>query len=302
MDEILDETCGDFYMDIREFKNNSIEVVVKAIRPMQEGAIKASVNPDSYTSFCKANGLPSGYEPKKRYSDDDKEKSEFQKETNHHRSVRRSSQRVRHLIKQAEADRLFTLTTRSSIEDRSEFKALFNKFLRLVKKGWGGKPGIEGWRYVAVPEKQERGAYHVHCAVKGHQNVNYLRAAWHKALGFKTVQKGEDSPGNVDVTTPRKAKWGTEFSRWKVNKLAAYLTKYLSETFSEVDTEKRRFWQSADIEKPVKRRLILSAKDMAAAIIEAAGVLGWMYDYPLDFSQSWNAPTGDSIWFSMGGA
>lgn len=301
MDGILEQNSGDFYMDIREFKNNSIEVLVKTIRPMHDGAIRASADPDSYTSYCKANGLPTGYERRKRYNDEG-EISVYEREDNHHRSVRRSAQKVRFLVKQCEADRLFTLTTRANVQDRNEFKSLFNRFLRLVKKGWKGQGGLPEWRYVAVPEKQERGAYHVHCAVKGHQNINFLRTAWHKALGCPGRMSGELSPGNVDVTTPRKAKWGTEFSRWKVSKLAAYLTKYMTETFDEVDAEKRRYWQSKGLELPVVRRFILGATDMVSAIREAVSILGLCYDHQLDFSISWSAKSGDSIWFSLGGA
>ena len=299
MNNILPQKSGDYYMTVREFNNDSIEVVVKTLSPMHGGAVIDSVNPLSYRNYCKEHNLPTGLA---HHSSHSEELSEHKKEQNHKRAVRQSRKCVRFLVKQIEADRLLTLSTRENIQDRDQFKKRMKRFFELVRKGWGGQQGIPNFAYVAVLEKQERGAYHAHIAIKGTISFNFLRTAWHKALGCPGLMKGELSPGNVDVTTPRKARWGTEFSRWQTDKLSAYITKYMSKTFDEDLSEKHRYFKSRDIEKPKEKKYILSATTMLGAMQEAVDILGFLYDYELTFEKSYNAPGGDSIWFSLGGS
>lgn len=301
MDSSLHEISGDYYMDIREFGNGAIEVVLKAIRPMHENLIRASVDSDSYLAYCRENGLPTGFEARKSFEEHE-ENSEFKNLENHERAVRRAKQKIRWKCKQLQADRLFTLTYRANQEDRELTHKHFTRFLRLVKSGWKGQQGIEDWQYVAVLERQERGAYHIHCAVRGWQRVSFLRAAWYKALGGTGQERGEETPGNVDVTGPGKARWGTQLREWKTEKLVAYITKYLAKTFEESATEKRRYWSSRALEEPRKDRHILCARDFVSAIIEAVSVLGLLYDHALDFTHSWVSKSGDSFWLSLGGA
>ena len=299
MNNILPQKSGDYYMTVREFNNDSIEVVVKTLSPMYGGAVIDSANPLSYRNYCKENNLPTGLG--KRTFREPHEISEERREINNQRSVRRSARAVRFLVKQIQADRLLTLSTRENIQDRDQFKKRMKRFFELVRKGWGGQQGISNFAYVAVLEKQERGAYHAHIAIKGTISFNFLRTAWHKALGCPGLMRGELSPGNVDVTTPRKARWGTEFSRWQTDKLSAYITKYMSKTFDEDLAEKHRYFKSKDIEKPKEKKYILSATTMLGAMQEAVDILGFLYDYELTFEKSYNAPGGDSIWFSLGG-
>lgn len=286
-------------MTVREFNNDSIEVVVKTLSPMYGGAVIDSANPLSYRNYCKENNLPTGLG--KRTFREPHEISEEKRKLNNQRSVRRSARAVRFLVKQIEADRLLTLTTRQNIEDREEFKSHMKRFFRLVRKGWGGQQGIANFAYVAVLEKQERGAYHAHIAIKGTINFNFLRTAWHKALGAPGLMKGEDSPGTINVTSPRAARWGTEFSRWKANKLSAYLVKYMSKTFDDGLSEKHKYFNSKDIQKPKETKYLLSATTMREAIVEVIDKLGFLYDYEITFEHAYNSPLGDTIWFSLGG-
>lgn len=300
MEEFLPKkTPGDYYVGIREFKNDSIEVIVKTLSPMYGGAVINSADPLSYSNYCKEKKLPTGLGRSR--SCEDKPMSEYRKEENHKRAVRQSKKCVRFLVKQIEADRLLTLSTRENIQDRERFKKCMKEFFRLVRKGWGGQQGIKNFAYVAVLEKQERGAYHAHIAIKGAINFNFLRTAWHKALGCPGMMTGESSPGNVDVTSPRKARWGTEFSRWPTDKLSGYITKYMSKTFDDDLAEKHRYFKSRDIEKPLEKKYMLNAKTMLEALQETIEILGLLYDYEFTFENSYNAPTGDTIWFSLGG-
>lgn len=307
MDQTLHDISGDFYMDVREFKGGSIEVVVKTTRPMHEGAIRSSADPDSHGNCLKAMGLGywevHGNGLKRISADVDPDAEVIDKSMqNHNRAVRRARQNIRWLVKQIEGDRLLTLTYRKNQEDREEAKADFTRFIRLVRTGWKGCGGLPEWQYVAVLERQERGAYHIHCAVRGFQNVNFLRKAWFKALGGQGNETGEGTPGNIDVTSPKKARWGTQRSDWQSGKLAGYLTKYLAKTFDLESSEKRRYWHSKDISAPAKARFLLCATSMIEAIHEIKSILDLHYGYAIDFTRSWMGRLEDSLWLSLGEA
>lgn len=294
MDEILEQQSGDYYMDIREFKNQAIEVLLRPIRPMHEGATKAAADPLSYSSACHAMGESSSTYTGPKIHHEREEKSEFELAENFRRACRRAKQNIRWLCKQVEADRLLTLTYRRNEQDREVVKTDFKKFLRLVRKQ------EKDWKYVAVLEKQDRGAFHVHVAIKGWQRVSFLRRCWYQALGGRGDETGEGTPGQVDVTSPRKARWGTQLTHWKTSKLAQYLTKYLSKTFDETSSEKKRYWHSADAHKPQRSRFVLCSIDLVCAICEALNIIYFKYGFHVDFSRSWMAPNKGALWLSLG--
>jgi len=300
VEESLEQTAGDYYLDVKEFKTGGVEVLLKAIRPMHEGAVRSVADPDSYANACKALGESSSVYSGPKFVHDEEEISDFKRTENHLRAVRRATQKIRWYTCNFAADRLLTLTYRDNVIDREDVKADFKRFLRLVKSGWGGQEGFKDWRYVAVVEQQERGAYHIHCAVKGWQKISFLRAAWYKALGGKSTDEGAETRGNINVTSPKKARWGTEFREWKTGKLVAYLVKYLAKTFDESAVEKKRFWHSRDLQLPVSSRFMLSATDLVSAIKESLGVLYFQFGQEIDFSRSWLSSSKDCLWLSLG--
>ena len=295
MEQIIEHKKGDYYMDVREFSADGIELIIKAIRPMQEGLILDSADPDSYRNYAKANGLPVNPDRITRFKEEGVELTALEKQINHDRSIRRARQQIRFLAQKMQADRLLTLTYRAVIEDREKVKADFTRFIRLVRKGWKGVQGHPGWQYVAVLEKQERGAYHIHCAVHGWQMITLLRAAWYKALGGQGNEKGECTPGQVNVTSPRNG--GRR--QWQVRQLAGYITKYLGETFTQMEAEKRRYWHSKDLKAPPKERYILGAVTLVDAIQEAANLIYFAYGKTINFSRSWVSWGKDLVWISI---
>lgn len=295
MSETIHEEERNYYLNLREFASGEFEAILRTTRPMKMEQMNAAMRGTTYAQALAEQGLTTRDirpgPPKK----EQEEKSEYEIQANLSRAVRRSKQNIRWLCKAMDADRLFTLTYRENQTDREQARADFKKFLRLVRSGWRGQVGVPDWQYVAVLEKQERGAYHIHCAVKGFQRIKFLRMAWYKALGAAVDASGEDTPGQVNVTNPDKARWGHTGRQWKVNKLAGYLTKYLSKTFDDTMAEKRRYWHCRQIVQPVKQRFWVSGSDICQAIKATIGLLDFHVGLGNTFSH-WLSSSGDAYW------
>lgn len=153
------------------------------------------------------------------------------REDNEDRAIRRAKSRMRQLILSSCVDHLTTLTYRENVTDFDRADHDFKRFVRLVRRS------IPGWVYVAVPERQKRGAWHWHLAVKGRQDVDLLRRLWRHIVG----------EGNIDVQAPR----GKGGDRCLL--LVRYLSKYLAKGFKEGDRELngRRYRASLGIEVPM---------------------------------------------------
>jgi hypothetical protein len=144
-----------------------------------------------------------------------KEPTQEQVEENKARAVRRARTVVRQTIMAAQLDHLLTLTYRENQTCPKLAWKHFALFTRLLRKRRRGKP----FAFIAVLERQKRGAMHVHLAVHGFQDVKMLRTLWHQAIGSKE--------GNIDV----------QFFRQRLPTLARYLSKYITK---DVETEHRQ--------------------------------------------------------------
>src|SRR5665647_745991 len=153
-----------------------------------------------------------------------------QREENEDRSVRRARSRLRRLILSANADHMLTLTYRENVTDFNQSGTDLAKFVRLVKAK------LPGWVYIAVAERQKRGAWHWHIAVCGRQDVALLREVWRHVVG----------DGNIDVNPPKGS------GKQRLLALVKYLGKYLSKEFGGEDHElnARRFRASIGIQVP----------------------------------------------------
>jgi hypothetical protein len=252
--------------------------------------------------------------PRVRDDEDMNEREQEQRQAaNWERAVRRAKQSIRWLCKQMAADRLFTLTYRANVEDREQVKADFKEFLRLVRKGGfnyrtkGGEirraPPQKGWKYVAVLERQDRGALHIHVAVKGWQRVEVLRAAWYRAASgldgcrcCDGLESGADTPGAVNVTSPRD--FGKNRRDWKTAALAGYITKYLSKTFNECCADKKRYWHSCDVTLPPKQGFFLASTNMLDAIKGALKYANGVYGLDVNSIMHWVSWGCDCYWLS----
>lgn len=191
------------------------------------------------------------------------------------RSARRAKQAVHHLVRQIGADHMLTLTTRENITDKKQFFEVFARFIRLVReKDYFEKHSSDGtlikkmlitrshkrvYAYVAVPELQERGAYHMHIACVGRQDINLLRSCWYVALGGSVDDVKEAALGQVDVQFNTK-RFSGETEIFKTFKLVGYLTKYIAKSF-EVSHQlgEKRYSSTRDIPKPIVQKQHLMA-------------------------------------------
>jgi hypothetical protein len=190
---------------------------------------------------------------------------------NESRAARRARSTIRKKVLSFGLDHLLTLTYRDNVTDFDQASADLARFVRLVK----GKN--DGFPYVAVPEKQARGAWHWHLAVKGRQDVNQLRHLWRKTVG----------EGNIDVQQPR----GGQNRRVT---LVSYLSKYLSKGFEAGHRELNghRYRASIGLEVPseaipipeearvnveayVLARLVERSKQIGHRWKEDNGLAGW---------------------------
>ncbi len=152
-----------------------------------------------------------------------------QRELHENRASRRARSRLRQLILSANADHLLTLTYRNNVTDFEQVSQDLRALVRRVRKH------LPTWVFIAVPERQKRGAWHWHLAVVGRQDVALLRQLWRSVVG----------EGNIDVQQPTAG-----MSRRLA--IVKYLGKYLSKGFAEGDRELNghRFRASLGIKVP----------------------------------------------------
>jgi len=186
------------------------------------------------------------------------------RELNEQRAQRRAQARVRHLVLAAGLDHLLTLTFRENVTDFDRASRCFERFIKLVHAE------MPDWPYVAVAERQKRGAWHWHLGVAGRQNVTLLRRLWLECAG----------DGNIDVQPPP-GKRGHRKLR-----LVSYLTKYLVKSFDELrELNAHRFRASQDIKVPCQSIPIpVSARGdisgyVVAALLGVAGTVGTVKKY-----------------------
>ncbi len=145
------------------------------------------------------------------------------------RSLRRAKANVRRKVMASGADHLLTLTYRENVVDEVQAWDDWTKFGRKMREALGE------FTHIVVSEKQKRGAMHFHAAVVGFQDVKLIRRIWLSIVG----------EGNIDVQY-RGCKNGIQ---WKRNRLAGYLSKYISKAFDmESFTGRHRYRCSKHIE------------------------------------------------------
>lgn len=274
-------------MTVRRFKDGKIETMVKVIRPMQEGAM-IEVGRNGYTARYKADEEPTAQElEEKRLS-------------NRARAVRRARQAVRFAVKAIGADHLLTLTYRENMTCNERLKADWDRFRRYVKKGLPAcghhkaHPGLKQWKFVACREQQDRGAWHLHVAVVGRQDIAFLRRCWYAAIGGQQDDTGDHTKGAVNVRGPSK-RWGVPTAEWKCEKLAGYMTKYLYKSFEELGDNEKRYWAARTNDKPEVFKIWLAASSFVDAITMCHD---FCRDNGVETMNLWASDSWEVVWCS----
>lgn len=143
-------------------------------------------------------------------------------------------------------DHMLTLTFRENIIDIVKASEHLESFIRSVHSVY------PKWAYVAVAERQKRGCWHFHLAVRGWQDVRFLRASWLAVVG--------PTGGNIDIHAPK----GN--GCWEIPWLASYLAKYICKSVStERALNEHRFRASIGIKVPGEVMTLSSRSSLAAA-------------------------------------
>lgn len=171
------------------------------------------------------------------------------KERNLERACQRAKTRVRRLCKLSGVDTLLTLTYQANMTDFAQLKVHMKAFNRKMSKL------VPGWLYVAAFERQDRGAWHVHMAVRRLpsellasngvkvKSFNVVRAVWRSVTG--------EMGGNIDVQARKRN------SQRAPSRIAAYLSKYMLKAFADGEAWSNRYSSSTGlpaIPRPIRTR------------------------------------------------
>ena len=127
---------------------------------------------------------------------------------------------------------MVTLTYASNMQDRGKALRDRQDFDRRMRRAF------PSWFGVAVLEKQKRGAWHWHIAVRGFYDVRIIRALWQRTIKERArVHIGWewDQKGNC------------------YTKLASYMAKYMAKDLDNSISEKHRYHTSGNVERPIER-------------------------------------------------
>lgn len=143
-----------------------------------------------------------------------RERSIHEIQADRDRAARRAKMKVKRLCEQGQFDRLLTLTFRENVTDRKESFKCWDYFIKLMRQRY------KGLNYVVSWERQKRGAYHFHIALRGFYSVRSVRTLWLRACA--------GHGGNIDITTPRRSRKGGVSRR-----ISLYLAKYISKSYGD---------------------------------------------------------------------
>lgn len=179
------------------------------------------------------------------------------------KSAARARKKVRKLVKNMGADRLFTLTRRESdpagFWTRDQWVAAWDRFRRLSEKA--GVPLL----YVSVLERHKKGNFHLHAAIRGWINIKLARKIWCAICGGR----GE---GNVDVDY--KGMRGRLSPLDRAARIARYISKYMAKSLEGSHEFNRKSYWGSRQQLPEVRRVVMKGGTFGSCVGEALEYLG----------------------------
>lgn len=246
---------------IHDLGNGHIEAVVQPRHAWSE----ADQTVESHRDALMAAGhiwegggwVPTAHEPRKPSERELLDRAAENRE----RASRRARTKVRRLAVSKLLDCLLTCTYRENVTDRARVTRDLDVFIKRLRRV------LPGFEYIAVLERQKRGAWHVHIGchrVQSHyihkgvlvKSYDLLRNLWRAVVGADN--------GTVNVQKRR--------SR-APSKIARYIAKYIGKDLGE-DLAKYANSYSAsgrDLPKPIVLRVLQA--DTTAAVNEALALL-----------------------------
>ena len=144
------------------------------------------------------------------------------KDLNKKKAYARSRTMIKRLVNSnTQWTKFFTLTFQENIIDVAQANYLFNQFTKRLKYQF------PDFSYLAVPERQQRGAIHYHLIC----NLPYV--------DFDDLRENIWGHGRIEVADIR-----------SVKKIGAYISKYLTKSSS--DFSKKSFFCSQKIKRPIE--------------------------------------------------
>jgi len=178
-------------------------------------------------------------------------RGEGDREASAARARRRAKQQVRGVCKTLAINSLWTLTYRANVTDRDLVLKHLDRFRRKVEAV------LPGWKYVAVLQRQERGAWHVHLAT--HALPKYLAPggvvlkSWDVMRGIWLGIVGELG-GNFDEAK-RPRRWSKRCRPVRgAGAIASYIAGYVAKDMDESELNRRRYSRSKGVEIPEAER------------------------------------------------
>jgi hypothetical protein len=194
---------------------------------------------------------------------------------NRERSTRRARTSVRRLAKFKGLTVLLTLTYRENMLDRERMARDFDVFVKRVRRV------IDGFEYVCVFERQKRGAWHAHIAVRRIMSHYVLKGVMVKSYDLlRSMWRGVVGPdnGNVDVSRNKRVNRSSA-------KLAAYLSKYIGKTFDQAEKHVNSYSASGrKLPDAISERVLTQSQ--ADAIVALVDLLRTEVDSGAEFHQA----------------
>lgn len=206
----------------------------------------------------------------------------------------RAKAQVKLLAMELGVDRLLTFTIRKVGDSCMEYDTVLKAwdYFRRMALRWD-----KTFAYVAAPEVQKNGQYHVHAGVRGFVNVRILTRMWQSALNrvlgrSQLLVNGADSPGTVNVT--KKLNGAT---LQKAKNIARYIAKYIGKALDTGFNRKSHFHTSGIKITPAQAQW-LEAQNRDSAVLEVLRQWGLVDDLGIPLVSIWNRD-GCSAWFTV---